>query len=359
MLKKFFIFILCLGCILPAISNSPCKPVVLKVNVKHGLKGFLFVTTSEIDFIHIDTFSLDKNIIEIKDCINGPKQYACTVESDGLESLNILLFIEPDIPLELSLFRHNDTLSYAFSGSKTLNEWNLYETISSKIMQKNNYEDSLQVFQKKFIEEYRDSYVSGVLIALNASSWGADTISHYLNMLTPLARTYTYASHAEKTMLRKRENSVGAPMRLFAATDNHGQPFSSTMLDGKPILLEFWASWCEPCRKSFPELQKIVKQYQPMGLEVVGISEDMQPEAWLKAIEKDSLQNWHHILSGLKEDVEAKGGEKRISYRFGVTCFPTRILVDKNGIIIGRWEGESEINTTDFNGRLQKAFAIK
>ncbi len=195
-----------------------------------------------------------------------------------------------------------------------------------------------------------------MIIALNSSSWCADTISHYLNMLTPLARTYTYASHAVKTMLRKKENSVGAKMRLFTAADNNGQPFYSTMLNGKPILLEFWASWCEPCRKSFPELQKIIGQYQPLGLVVVGISEDIKPEAWLKAIETDTLQNWNHILSGLKEDIETKGNPKRISYQFGVTSFPTRILINHKGYIIGRWEGETETNTRELNALLQKVF---
>jgi hypothetical protein len=93
-------------------------------------------------------------------------------------------------------------------------------------------------------------------------------------------------------------------------------------------------------------------------LEVVGISEDMHKEAWVKAIESDSLQNWHQILSGLKEDVESKGPEKKgISYRFGVTAFPTRILVDGNRTIIGRWEGESPENTGSLKALLAKEFS--
>lgn len=359
MLKQFFIIITCLGFKLPANSNPVCKPVVLKVNVNPNLKGFLFVTTNEIDFVHIDTFSLDKSMIEIKDCINGPKQYACNVVSDDIPSLSFLLFIEPDIPLELSLYRNNDSISYSFSGSKTLSDWNFYEKISTEIMDKTNNRDSLELFEKSFIKDNHDSYVSGVLIALNSSSWCADTILHYLNMLTPLARTYTYATHAEKTMLRKKENSVGAPMRIFSAIDFKEEFFSSSMLQGKTTLLEFWASWCEPCRKSFPELQKLIKKFQPLGLEVVGISEDMRSDPWLKAIESDSLHNWHHILSGLKEDIDSKGPEKRISYQFGVTVFPTRILVNNQGVIMGRWEGEDERNTVELKEMLQRVFEGK
>ncbi len=359
MVRVFEIILFLLGLNQTCFCHPGCEQVVLKVKVASDLKGFLYITSQETSDIHIDTFSLDKNYLEIKDCIEGPKQYSCTVEANGFSIRNFLLFIEQDIPLELSLSNQNGTIVYNFSGSKTLTEWNLYEEKSAEIMQNINFRDSLELFDKKFIGAYPDSYVSGTIIALHASSWSADTISHYLNLLTPTARTYTYAIHAEKIRVRKKENSVGAPMRIFSAIDFKEQFFSSSMLQGKTILLEFWASWCEPCRKSFPELQKLIKKFQPLGLEVVGISEDMRSEAWLKAIETDSLHNWHHILSGLKEDIDSKGPEKRISHQFGVTVFPTRILVNNQGVIMGRWEGETELNMVELKEMIQRVFEGK
>jgi thiol-disulfide isomerase/thioredoxin len=336
-----------------------CQQVILKVNIQDGLKGFLFISTNQTTQLKIDTFSLDQRSIAITDCINGPKQYACTVEAEGFPILAFALFIEADIPLELSLISNNDTLLHSFSGSKTQIEWNLYEKIVNEIMQNTGNRDSIKIFDKEFIKEYRDSYVSGVIIALNSSLWSADTISYYLNLLTPKARTFTYASIAEQIMNRKGINSAGSTMQSFTAFDWQGKALSSDQFSGKIVLLEFWASWCEPCRKSFPALQKFIKPYQKLGLEVVGISEDIKPEAWLKAIETDSLQNWYHVLSGLKEDIETKKPEKRISYRFGVTVFPTRMLVNENGIIIGRWEGDSEENTSEMKALIAKTIGLK
>ncbi len=359
MIKLFHFLILILVLNQSCLGNTGCQQVELKVNIQNGLKGYLYVSTNELTTLRTDTFLLEQGEIKIKDCISGPKKYAFTIEAAGYSNLSFPLFMEAAIPLELKLNTKNDSLAYAFSGSKTQDEWNLYEESTGEIMHKTSNRDSMQLFEKKFIREYPDSYVSGVIIALNATSWSADTILQYLNMLSPKARTYAYAIYAKEILTRKSLNSVGSAMQSFTAIDWKGYGISSNQFTGKMLMFEFWASWCEPCRKSFPELQKIIRYYQPFGLEVLGISEDIRSEAWLKAIETDTLQNWHHILSGLKEDVESKGPEQRISYRFGVTVFPTRILINENGVIIGRWEGETEVNTTELKELLQKTFKVK
>jgi thiol-disulfide isomerase/thioredoxin len=358
--KSFSHFFLMIFFLLPLSSaaKDSCNHVSLKIRIDSKESGTFFIGR-EFDYkFEFDTMPYRGQPVYFKDCLKEPRQLAITYRSEKGAELSFEVFIEPVPNQVLIISNRNDSLFYSMAGSKTQDEYKMVTTFQNNIMEKYNDPDSLVPLEREFIKANPDSYISGMLLALQAARTNADTLEYYLSMLTPKTRSYKYASHAEQIMVRKRENSIGAPMRLFAAPNHKEQPFSSTMLDGKAILLEFWASWCEPCRKSFPTLQKIIRQYQPLGLEVVGISEDMQPEAWLKAIEKDSLQNWHHILSGLKEDVEAKGPEKRISYQFGVTVFPTRILVDKTGIIIGRWEGESEINTMDLNRRLQKAFAI-
>ena len=284
-----------------------------------------------------------------------PTFYNFSVKSSGRDDVDFGLFLEPNHQATLKISLQKDMVKYFFSGNQTQKELEDFTNLENIANAAKNPID-LENAHKAFIMANPDSYVSGWAIALNTSTWSPDTLAFYLSKLTPNARKYKYSRKSEEIYYRKKANSVGTPMRSFATTNHKEQTFSSEMLTGKTILLEFWASWCEPCRKSFPALQKIIRQYQPLGLEVVGISEDMQPEAWQKAIEKDSLQNWHHILSGLKEDVEAKGPEKRISYQFGVTAFPTRLLVDANGKIIGRWEGESPEHTKSLRAMLMKEF---
>ncbi len=351
-------FLLILSFLLPLLSSGEdsCDHVALKISIDSKQPGTLLIGREFNYKFEFDTFPFRGQPVYFKDCLSEPRQLDITYRREKGAELSFSVFIEPVQNQVLTIGNRNGSLYYSLAGSKTQDEYQMITTLQEQIMKQYNERDSLVRMEREFIKTHPDSYVSGLLLALQASTTSADTLSYYLSLLTPKARGYKYARHTEERMLRKRENSIGEPMRLFAATDHTNKPFSSTVLSGKTILLEFWASWCEPCRKSFPELQKIIRQYQPFGLEVVGISEDMHPEAWLKAIETDSLQNWHHVLSGLKEDVEAKGPEKRISYRFGVTCFPTRILVGENGLIIGRWEGETQVNTLALKALLQKTF---
>lgn len=356
MRKKLQLFFLLVILCHSVIGQADCTPVFLKIEYEQGISGRLYIATNELSELIVDTVLLDGNPKSIRDCISGPRQYVITVDAPHLATTSFPVYIEQSTELLLTLQKSGDSIVHSFKGSRTHEEWTMYDNSVAQIMQLENYADSLLHFSKKFIKVYNHSYVSGTIIALYAAEWSADTIAHYLNLLTPVARTYAYASFAEKIMLRKKDNSVGAPMRFFTGIDNRQQPFSSNLVKGKTILLEFWASWCAPCRESFPALQEMIKVYQPHGLEVIGISEDMDADPWLKAIDTDRLQNWHHILSGLKDDVLSKGPEKRISYQFGVTCFPTRILVNSKGIIIGRWEGEDKKNSNELRVLLSNIF---
>ena len=99
------------------------------------------------------------------------------------------------------------------------------------------------------------------------------------------------------------------------------------------MLLDFWGSWCVPCRKGNPHLKELYHQYKDQGFDIIGIAKDDDTrDAWVKAVEKDGLP-WHQILVG---DLDTK---------YNVTSYPTKILVDQQGIIIGRYgENEKELD---------------
>ncbi len=117
-----------------------------------------------------------------------------------------------------------------------------------------------------------------------------------------------------------------------------GDLLSLSELKGKYVLLDFWASWCSPCRKESPFLVAAYNQFHSKGFEIFQVSLDKQHDKWLEAIEEDEL-NWPYHVSDLKY----WNSEPAQLYR--VSSIPSNFLIDPNGIVIDKnLRGESLIN---------------
>ena len=97
-------------------------------------------------------------------------------------------------------------------------------------------------------------------------------------------------------------------------------------LYGKVVLIDFWASWCAPCRAANPYIQKLYKKYKAQGFEVFAVSLDVKKEAWLKAIKRDKLT---YI-----QVTDNTGWYSKVAERFYIDQLPTNFLIDKSGKII-------------------------
>ena len=114
-------------------------------------------------------------------------------------------------------------------------------------------------------------------------------------------------------------------------------------LGKKMVLIDFWASWCIPCREDFPTLKEIYKEYQSMGLEIISISTDTDTMAYRQAIKKDGIDIWKN---GLITD--------KIRSTFNIPALPIKYLINKEGYIIGRWRGGGKENLHDLRTLLSK-----
>jgi len=167
-------------------------------------------------------------------------------------------------------------------------------------------------------------------------------------------------------LLEKWEKQkIGVPGTMssnFSAKDINGVPLSLSDFKGKYVLLDFWASWCVPCRKGNPHLLKLYSEYKDKGFEIIGISDDdTKPDAWRNAVEKDGIGVWKHVLRGLDIERVKKGDYKNhpgeiSDSKYAIASLPTKILIDPTGKIIGRYGGEGGGNDEDMDKKLAEIF---
>lgn len=121
---------------------------------------------------------------------------------------------------------------------------------------------------------------------------------------------------------------IGDPAPNITLNDVNGNPISLHSLKGKVVLIDFWASWCGPCRAANEDIVEIYTNYNPKGFEIYSISLDKKKEPWLKAIRDDKLPWKSHVT-----DFQEWNSPAALLY--GIEALPGTFLVDENGIIIG------------------------
>ena len=122
--------------------------------------------------------------------------------------------------------------------------------------------------------------------------------------------------------------AVGAEAPDFTLPDTNGVMVSLKDLRGKVVVIDFWASWCRPCRMENPNMVKLYQKYHEKGLEILGVSLDGDRESWMKAIHQDGLY-WTQVS-------DLKRWNCAAAKQYGVTGIPFTLLLDKDGKIVAK-----------------------
>ncbi|MCR4029745.1 MULTISPECIES: TlpA disulfide reductase family protein [Flavobacterium] len=195
----------------------------------------------------------------------------------------------------------------------------------------------------KFFKDNPKSYFSMTMLLYYLNGMTYDEAKGYYDSFNPLYKNTKSAQYLAAEIEKMKKGIAGAPAGPFNTKDINGNPLKLEDFKGKYVLIDFWASWCVPCRKGNPHLLKLYAEYKPKGLEILGVSDDDKAEdKWKKAVEKDGIGVWKHVLRGLqyKEGTYEKINEDQdISEGYNIHSLPTKILVDPNGIIVARYDG--------------------
>ncbi|WP_229311137.1 TlpA disulfide reductase family protein [Larkinella soli] len=127
---------------------------------------------------------------------------------------------------------------------------------------------------------------------------------------------------------RMRGVMVGSVAPDIKLNNPQGQPVSLSSLRGKYVLIDFWASWCGPCRMENPNVVRMYNKFKDKGFEIYGVSLDRDKSNWQKAIEKDGL-TWTHVS-------DLKFWQSAAAQQYGITAIPATFLLDKDGKIIAK-----------------------
>lgn len=120
---------------------------------------------------------------------------------------------------------------------------------------------------------------------------------------------------------------IGKQAPEIALRNPDGKEFKLSDLQGKLVLLDFWASWCGPCRKENPNVVNVYNKFRDKGFTIYSVSLDGNRDAWMRAIKSDKLE-WPYHVSELKE------WKSSAATAYNVSGIPASYLIDKNGVIV-------------------------
>lgn len=155
--------------------------------------------------------------------------------------------------------------------------------------------------------------------------------------LAPELAASPYVQSLDEIIKTLEKVQIGSVAPDFSLPDSTGLSISLSSFKGKYVLIDFWASWCGPCRRENPNVVKAFNEFKDKNFTVLGISLDKNKTAWLKAIQHDGL-TWTHLS-------DLKYWDSAAAKLYGIRAIPSNVLIDPQGIIIGKDLREEELHT--------------
>ncbi|PSL34976.1 TlpA disulfide reductase family protein [Chitinophaga ginsengisoli] len=205
----------------------------------------------------------------------------------------------------------------------------------------NAVQQEILAVKMKYVKANPTHYMA--LVAFNSTippEFDAVAAEKNFNELDEKIRKSDLGEELLAKILKVKKTQEGAPAPDFTQTDVNGKPVKLSDFKGKYVLLDFWASWCGPCRRENPNVVKAYNTYKDKGFTVLGVSLDKpgDREKWLEAIEKDGLP-WTQVS-------DLKAWENEAAKLYEVNAIPMNFLIDPDGRIVAKYLRGEALETT-------------
>jgi len=201
-----------------------------------------------------------------------------------------------------------------------------------------------QAYMLNFIKENNQSVVSAYLAYRMLYNSELPELTEIFEAYSAEVQSSMYGVLLAQRMETLAQVAIGQPAPLFEQNDPNGNPIALESFRGQYLLIDFWASWCGPCRHENPNVVALYNDFHNKGFEILGVSLDKDREPWLEAIEIDGL-TWPQVG-------DLGGWENAAAQLYGVRAIPHTVLLNREGEIVAKNLRGEELRT-----KLEEIFA--
>jgi len=189
-------------------------------------------------------------------------------------------------------------------------------------------ETALQNRSITFLRDHPESIVSANILSIMGSTYGREATQELYDHFTEANKQTSFGKDIHRYLTLSRDLKINDHYADFEQSTPEGTRLKLSAVSGKLVLLEFWASWCGPCRQENPALVKTYAEFRKKGFEILGVSLDNKRAPWMAAIQNDSLP-WPQVS-------DLKGAHNEAALIYDVNGIPMNFLIDDKGVIVAK-----------------------